>query len=63
VTVRASNNRKANKSRKKYIYDFKLRWASDEMTSSGPSDVDSAPSLSTALHDTLGPSERFPLLD
>jgi uncharacterized protein (TIGR03435 family) len=36
------------------VYDFQLRWASDEMTNSGDSDPNPAPSLFTALQDTLG---------
>ena len=36
------------------VYDFQLRWASDDMTSPGGSDANPAPSLFTALQDTLG---------
>jgi uncharacterized protein (TIGR03435 family) len=36
------------------VYDFQLRWASDDMTSPGGSDANSAPSIFTALQDTLG---------
>jgi uncharacterized protein (TIGR03435 family) len=36
------------------VYDFQLRWASDDMTSPGGSDANEAPSIFTALHDTLG---------
>jgi uncharacterized protein (TIGR03435 family) len=36
------------------VYDFKLRWASDEMSGSGGSEVNAAPSLFTALQETLG---------
>lgn len=36
------------------VYDFSLRWASDDMTSSGASDTNEAPSIFTALQDTLG---------
>jgi len=36
------------------VYDFQLRWASDDMNTSGGANADSAPSLFTALQDTLG---------
>jgi len=43
------------------VYDFQLRWASDDMSSSAgsdanatPSDANPAPSIFTALKDTLG---------
>ncbi|MGA1984329.1 MAG: TIGR03435 family protein [Acidobacteriaceae bacterium] len=36
------------------VYDFQLRWASDDMSSPGASDVNPAPSIFTALEDTLG---------
>ena len=36
------------------VYDFQLRWASDEMSSPADSDANPAPSLFTALQDTLG---------
>jgi uncharacterized protein (TIGR03435 family) len=36
------------------VYDFQLRWASDDMSSPADSDANSAPSIFTALQDTLG---------
>jgi uncharacterized protein (TIGR03435 family) len=36
------------------VYDFQLRWASDDMSSPAGGDANSAPSLFTALQDTLG---------
>jgi uncharacterized protein (TIGR03435 family) len=36
------------------VYDFQLKWASDDMNASGGANPDSAPSLFTALEDTLG---------
>ena len=36
------------------VYDFQLKWASDDMNASGSANADSAPSLFTALQDTLG---------
>ncbi len=36
------------------VYDFQLRWASDDMSSPADSDANAAPSLFTALQDTLG---------
>jgi len=36
------------------VYDFKLRWASDDMSSPSGSDANPAPSLFTALKDKLG---------
>jgi uncharacterized protein (TIGR03435 family) len=35
------------------VYDFELRWTPDDLSPSG-SDADAAPSLSTALQETLG---------
>jgi uncharacterized protein (TIGR03435 family) len=46
------------------VYSFQLRWANDEMTGSGASDPDPAPSVFTALQDTLGLSlqhEKVPV--
>ena len=36
------------------VYDFKLRWASYDMNTSGGASPDAAPSLFTALQNTLG---------
>jgi uncharacterized protein (TIGR03435 family) len=36
------------------VYDFQLRWASDDMSNSADSDPNPAPSIFTALQDTLG---------
>ena len=36
------------------VYDFQLRWASDDMSSPAGTDANPAPSLFTALQDTLG---------
>jgi uncharacterized protein (TIGR03435 family) len=36
------------------VYDFQLRWASDDMSTSGGANPDPAPSLFTALQETLG---------
>jgi uncharacterized protein (TIGR03435 family) len=36
------------------VYDFQLRWASDDMTSPASGDANPAPSIFTALEDTLG---------
>lgn len=36
------------------VYDYQLRWASDDMSNSGAGDTNAAPSIFTALQDTLG---------
>lgn len=36
------------------VYDFQLRWASDDMSSTAGGDANTAPSIFTALQDTLG---------
>jgi uncharacterized protein (TIGR03435 family) len=36
------------------VYDFQLRWASDDMSNSADSDPNPAPSIFTALQETLG---------
>jgi uncharacterized protein (TIGR03435 family) len=36
------------------VYDFQLRWASDDMSSAAASDANPAPSIFTALQDALG---------
>ena len=36
------------------VYDFQLRWASDDRSSPGGNEANPAPSLFTALQDTLG---------
>jgi len=36
------------------VYDFQLRWASDDMSSPASSEPNEAPSIYTALQDTLG---------
>jgi uncharacterized protein (TIGR03435 family) len=52
-----------DRTRIKGVYDFELRWTSDDQNASG-SDADAAPSLFTALQETLGPrlqSQKVPV--
>ena len=36
------------------VYDFQLRWASDDMSGSTGTDANNAPSIFIALQNTLG---------